>query len=331
MSSNVQFVDLNSVTKEAAITIVSSRVKQKTADAVRSRARTVSYKGFRPGKVPLQMVEKIEGPRLRLEAIEALIDEEIGGIVTENKFEISGYPAVEVKSIDEDKDVAVKVTFFLYPNPELKSYDSIEVAVTERSVSDADVDAALESLRESRQHVHAIKDRTVAAEGDIVVGTVTVQIDGGEPSKSEPLVRPLDRNKDNPELVAGLIGKELGKEHVIDTVIPQDHPVEAQRGKNRTYRVTINELYEKHLPTVDDQFAESLPFGVKTVEELRQKLRERLEQNHEQGKKEEVREGIVERLLSDHEFEVPQNLVDNEIRVMLNQSGAQQASSMTAE
>ncbi|MCB0311175.1 MAG: trigger factor [Bdellovibrionales bacterium] len=313
--------DLDEVTKRLKVSIPAEKVESEFKDAIGDLARTVALKGFRKGKAPRTVVEKMHGSRVRMEIANRLISESLNKLVNEMKIDMVGVPEIDISSFEPGEEINYTAEISIFPNPEVSGYEKFDLEVERREIEDRDVDDAISELQERHASLKRLDFRTAAKAGDVVDASVSVQIGSQDPSRPEPVHIRLGDKTLPEEVEKQLEGLELLQTREINIQIPETHPDKNLRGQKATYKVTLNALSERVLPELNDEFAKKCDLGVETVLELRMKVRELLEKNAQSEADRVAREMILKELAQKNEFKVPQAIVDDQIRSMLVQFG----------
>ena len=322
MNNSTEITDIDEVTKRFKVTIPASRVEEEVENALQDVSRNAKVKGFRQGKAPREMVEKLHGGRVRLDVANRLISGELSAALKENKIEMIGSPEIEVVQFEPGKDLEFTAQVSIFPAPVISHYEKFEVSVPRRHPGDSDVDRAISSFLESRSTLRPLEFRTAAKAGDVADLSVCVALDDDEYPRPEPLVTRLGDHRLPEEIEKGLEGLEKGETRELSALLGQDHPDEKLRGKTARYKITLNALSERVLPELSDDFVAGLGMEIKTVLEMRVKVRESLDQQLAEEARREAHGTIVKKLLEANSFLVPQVVVDDQIRSMLVNSGA---------
>ena len=315
-SSSIENVD--EVTKKIKVTIPGSFISKEYKDALNTLSRSVAIKGFRAGKAPMQMVEKVHGDRAKMDVAQRLVNSSLSDVVKEEKLEIVGSPEIDITTYEMDKGMEYVASVSLFPTPEVKGYESFKVKVQKREVADKDVDEVIEKVRASKATMKKIELRTAAKAGDVVDLTVSVEVEGEKTDRPEPLVIGLGENKLPKELEEGIIGMEIGTQKDIEA---QGAAPQGGKPKKTIYKVTLNALFEKLLPELTDDFAKGSDIGAETVLEMRMKIRKELEEQKARESKSDAQVAVLDVLVKENEFKVPQLLLDDEIRGLLVRAG----------
>lgn len=322
MNKSTEVADIDEVTKRLKVTISADLVEQEVENALQEVSRTAKIKGFREGKAPRHMIDKIHGGRVRLDVANRLISGGLSSALKEHKIDMIGQPEIDVAQFEPGKDLEFSAQVSIFPAPLISHYEKFEVSVPRRTAGDKDVDQAIASFLESRATLKPLEFRTAAKAGDVADLSVSVALEDAEFERPEPLVTRLGDRRLPEAIEQGLEGLEKGETRELSTVLAEDHPDEKLRGKTVRYRITLNSLSERVMPELTDDFVSGLGIDVKTVLEMRVKVRESLDKQLEEEARREARSSIIKKLLEANTFQVPQVIVDDQIRSMLVNSGA---------
>ena len=314
-------VDIDEVTKQISVTVPQERVAKEYETSVKSVGKTAQIKGFRAGKVPRHMVERLMGDRIRYDVANRLINEGLRGAFEQHKLEVVGEPEVDLKEMEPAKALEFTAKVALYPQPTIGNYLNRSVEVSKRVVGEKEIAESLERLREARAELKPIEDRKVAEKGDVVALSVSIQADGGEFSRPEPFVDELGAGKLSADVEAQVAGMTVNDSKEIAVVAPADHANPEIAGKNLVYKVTLHGIFTKNMPELTDELVKTLGFDVETVDALKGKIQEQLAKQAEEDMKNEGQGALLDLLVKEHPFKVPQVLVDEEIRGIVARYG----------
>lgn len=272
-----------------------------------------SLPGFRVGKAPLDMVKKNFADRARQSMLEDLISRASTQVIREKKLEVIDTPRVEKLEYDLGKSLLFHLKIEKDPVVKAKDYKGIKVTKPSVTVTDEDLKTTLEEIRDRNASLVASESKQVEKSHFAVID-FEGKIDGkpfhGGSSKNYL----LDMNQ--PQTIAGfsdgILGAEIGKERSVQVRFPADYAQKDFAGKEAVFQVTVNEIKEKKLPNLDDDFAKDM--GLATLEELKTKVRESLQKDKDSKAKKEEEEQIFQALLDNHTFSIPQTLVEERIQ-----------------
>lgn len=317
--SSVQ--DIDEVTKKITVVVGKDRVSQEYESSVRQVGKTARVDGFRPGKVPRHMVERLMGDRIKFDITNKLINEGLRNAFEQHSLNTIGQPQIDLQEMQSQKELEFTATVELLPEPKIESYLDRTVEAQKKEIGDADVEKAIEQLAESRAQLTPIEGRTVVEEGDVIASSVSIKVEDAEYSQAEPFVDQVGSGRLSKQVEAELVGLEVNSEKEIEIVADDEHPSEGLRGKKVTYKVLLHGLYSKQTPEINDEFAKSTDMGVDTVDALKEKLRTQLVEQADTAAKNEAQGALLELLVKEHDFKVPSTLVDDEIREMVARMG----------
>ena len=293
------------------------RLSRAVVQAVGRLSRQTRVPGFRPGKAPRIMLERVLGPTAILEeALDQLVDEAVREAVLEQNLAPLTQAEVEMTQGEEGKPVIFKAVVQVRPELQLGDYENFGFKPEIKPVDELMVEQVLDELRDAQSSLEPVAGRG-AEKGDYaVVGLVGtrdgVPFEGGS-SERMPLILGEDR------LIPGfedhLIGAEKGEEREFDIVFPEDYQEESLRGKEAHFAVTIKDLRHKVMPVADDEFARSVG-KFADLEELKAELRKRLEANALDHARHDFADKIIEYAVSNTTVDLPDVLVDQEVEVM---------------
>lgn len=322
MDWSVEISEVGALTRNVKVAIASTRYSNEVKSALSKHASTAQLKGFRPGKAPLSMIEKLYGERIRFETAQRLIDESFSAVVQERELAYIGDPNISIKSMTLDEGIEYTAEIELYPRPDIKDYSAFKFSVPKREVVDADVDQVLNRVREQRGKLEKVESREVVQEKDVLNLEVTISAAGDEAAKPEPAFVQLGRKQLPEEVEKGLVGCKLGESRSFNLTVPDNHHVAELRGKAAKYDVLVKEIYAIELPELNDEFVQAVSSEIKTVADLRERIKADLQQENERQARVDAQTKILDQLVEQNQFEVPARLVDQELRSLVTRSGA---------
>ena len=293
------------------------RLDRALDDAVRRLARRTKVAGFRPGKAPRSMIERVLGPSAVLdEAVEHLVDDAYRQAILESTVIPLTNPAVEVVQAKEGKPLIFKATVQVRPEVTLGDYRSFNFRPEIETIDDAKVDQVIEELRDQNSTLAPVEERG-AQNGDYaVVGFVGTR-DGtpfeGGTSERMPLI--LGEERLIPGFEAHLLGMLVGDHVEFDLDFPADYPEASLAGRPAHFAVDLRELREKVLPELDDDFARSMG-RYDDQAALRAEIGTRLGRNALDRARHEFSDRIIEYAVANATLELPDVLIDQEVEVM---------------
>jgi trigger factor len=304
----VEYNEETSVRKSLTFEIETEVVEKEVEKRARDYARKARIPGFRPGKVPPEVIRQRFRAQVLEDAAEAIVNRVVFEELEGRGLRPLGSPKVTDLKIDESQPMTFRAVFETLPIVELPEYRGLSVKTRTAAVTDEQVDTEIERLREEAARYDAVEPRP-AETGDFAVLDVKFTTAEGKPRNDENVLVELGAADNHKELNAALAGMTPGESKVVHVVMEeaQQSPPRAERSVD--YAVTLKDLKKKVVPAADDEFAKDLgEFG--SLAELRDSLRKRLLASEERKIDGEVRNALVESLVEKASFEVPETLVD---------------------
>jgi len=283
-------------------------------------------KGFRPGKVPRPILEGLYREEVRGEVLSRLVENSLGKIFRERGLQVVSRPEIEANDLAEGRAFTFSAVVEVKPDIEVKNYLGKELEKVKLSVDEAQIDLALRHLQDSHAHLEPVEDRDVVERGDFVVLDFVGSVDG-KPfpgGRAEHYLLELGGGKALPQFEEAIVGLKKDGEHIISVAYPQDYFNRELAGKAGEFRVMVREIKKKVLPPLDDEFAKDHG-GCASLDELKQKIRARLESELREIQARDLKEQLLTRLIDEHPVEVPPALLDHQIRYLVERQQARLA------
>ena len=271
----------------------------------------INLPGFRKGKAPRQMIEKMYGAGVFFEdAANIIIPEAYSKEVSECKdIEVVSQPEIDVVQIEKGKPFIFTAEVALKPEVELGKYTGITVEVAAPEVKDEDVEAELKKAQEEQARTVPVEDRPVA-DGDMTVIDFEGFVDGvpfeGGKGTDYPLTIGSHSFIDTFE--EQLIGKNIGEEVEVNVTFPEVYHSEELKGKQAMFKVTVKEIKVKELPELDDDFAQDVS-DFDTLAEYKEDIRKKLVEKAEAAAKNEKEEKVIDAIIADAKMDIPEPMV----------------------
>ncbi|MCT2537921.1 trigger factor [Aquibacillus koreensis] len=289
--------------------------------AFKKVVKQVQVPGFRKGKVPRGLFEQRFGVEsLYQDAVDIILPEEYTNAIDETGIDPVDQPEIDVTQIEKGKNFIFTAKVTVKPEVKLGEYKGLEVEVESVEVTDEDVDNELKQQQE-RQAELVVKEEGAIAEGDTVVIDFEGFVDGEafEGGKAENHSLEIGSGSFIPGFEEQLVGKETGVDTEVEVTFPEEYHAEELAGKAATFKVKIHEIKTKELPELDDEFAKDVDEEVESLDELKKKIRERLENQKATDADNKKRESLIEQASDNAEVEVPEAMVKNELDRMLQE------------
>jgi trigger factor len=307
------------------------QVEKAVNDAIRRLGGRVRIPGFRPGKAPAQIVERVIGwDAIKQEAVDALLPTMYSEALDREKVDPVSEPEVKLGDFERGQPFSFTATVTVMPEVDLGNYiEELRVPEEKTEITEERVDEVIEELRRRHADLVRVEDRPVL-HGDVLKATLTMRR-GEEEISADQEERDIevDRERLLPGLADALIGMNAGDTKQTQITLPEDFSREELRGATVDVEVTVSEIRERHLPPLDDSLAVTDGHGT-TLAELRDHYRQRLTEVAERDDEERYEGAVLEALRDRVSIDVPEALVDREIdnqltemQVQLAQAGLQ--------
>lgn len=288
--------------------------------AFHKNAKYFKVPGFRNGKVPRNVVEKVYGEGVLYETvIEDNVDDEYRKAVEDNKLEVVSKPELDVKQIGKGKDLIYTVTLFVKPEATVKKYKGLEVKKIDSKVSKKEVDAAIESDRQKNARVVSVDDRDLQKDD---ISTIDFEgfVDGVafEGGKAENFELTIGSGQFIPGFEDQLIGMKIGEEKEINVTFPKEYHAENLAGKPAMFKVKLISIKSKILPELDDEFAKDVS-EFETLADYRKDVEKKVKKQKQESAKNQKEIAVIDKLVENTEVVIPESMIDDEVESMSNQ------------
>jgi trigger factor len=311
MEANVE--ELGALERRLDVSIPQEKIRTEVENRLKRLARTAKIHGFRPGKVPLKIVQQQYGPQVRQEVIGDELKRNFGEAVREKNLRVAGYPRFEPKNIEENaSEFEFSATFEVYPDVVLGDLASIRIERPQVNVTEADVSRTIETLRKQRIRYEPV-DRAAAKDDQVVIdfrGTIDGQEFGG--SKAENFALVLGEGRFLKDFEDPIVGMKAGESRTFEVAFPENYHGKEAAGKTAVFEVTLHEVRAPELPEVDGEFAKSLGIEDGDVGKLREEVRANLEREVSSRVRTRMKEQVMQSLLDTSKSEAPKALVEIE-------------------
>ena len=275
--------------------------------------------GFRKGKAPQSMVEKLYGVGVLYEdAVNAAIDDTYGDAMDESGLDIVSRPEISVEQVEKGKAFIYTALVAVKPEVTLGEYKGIEVPKAKPEVTDEDVEAELKKVQEQNSRLVAVEDRP-GADGDQIIIDFAGFIDGeafeGGTAEDYPLTIGSHSFIDTFE--EQLIGKNIGEEAEVNVTFPAEYHAAELAGKPALFKVTVKEIKVKELPALDDEFAGEVS-EFETMDAYKADIRAKLADKKQKEATTENENNVVEKVVENASMEIPEAMIEEQVREMLN-------------
>lgn len=278
-----------------------------------------SIPGFRKGKAPQAIVEKMYGVGILYEdAINEALDATYGKAVDESGLDIVSRPEIDIVQVEKGKNLIYTATVAVKPEVTLGEYKGLEVTKASAEVTDEDVEAELKRVQEQNSRLITVEDRAVE-DGDQTVIDFEGFVDGKtfEGGKSEDYPLTIGSHSFIDTFEEQLIGKNIGEECEVNVTFPEEYHATELAGKPALFKVKVKEIKRKELPELNDEFAGEVS-EFETLEDYKKDIREKLAVRKEKAAATENEDHVVEKAVENASMDIPEPMIDSQVTNMVN-------------
>jgi trigger factor len=305
--------------RELDLEIPATDVQKAVERVAREFARVARVPGFRPGKAPIPLIRRRFADDIKGEVLQSLVPGQIDKAVKDQKLIPITQPTIDHVDYAEDRPLKFRAIFEVLPEFELGTYKGLQVEVEKAQVGDADIDKTLESLRERASTFVPVENRALENGDYAQLKLVGTPVGGGEPLRADNVLCHLGAEETLEAFTQNLVGANPGEQRRFEVDYPADYPDRKLAGKKFVYSAEVVAVKQKKLPELNDELAKDVS-EVKTLDELRSKIREDLETELEARHAAAVRDAVLAKIVAAHDFPVPEALVENQMDVRLERA-----------
>ena len=314
---SVQVEKLEKSMAKLTITVEAAKFDAAVDSAYQKNKGKIALPGFRKGKAPRAMIEKMYGTGVFYEdAANELIPEAYETAAKESELEIVAQPEIEVTQMEKGTDFIFTATVAIKPEVTLGDYKGIEVEKKEAEVSEEEITAEIDKAREANSRLITIEDRATE-DGDTVIIDFDGYVDGKqfEGGYAEDYTLVLGSHSFIDNFEDQLVGKNLGEDVEVNVTFPEEYHVDELKGKPALFKVKIKEIQKKELPELDDDFAQDVS-DFDTLDEYKADVEKKILENKENQIKREQEDQIIEKIIENAQMEIPQQMITAQTRQM---------------
>lgn len=318
MSMQVEKLEKNMA--KLTIEVDAAKVNDAIRKAYDKNKGKMSVPGFRKGKVPQAMIEKMYGPEVFYEdAANFLIpDAYAEEVEAAEDLEVVSQPKIDVVQMEKGKNFIFTAEVALKPPVDLGKYKGVKIEKIDTEVTDEDIDKEIKREQEANARTITVEDRPVK-DGDTAVidfeGFIGDKAFEGGKGENYPLV--IGSGSFIPGFEEQLIGKNSGDDVDVKVTFPEDYNAKDLAGKEALFKVKINEIKEKELPELDDEFASEVS-EFDTMAEYREDVKKNLAEKKEKEAKDKKEDAVIEAIIKDSKMDIPEAMVETQARTMVN-------------
>ncbi len=311
--------NVNDCTRKLIFTFDSVDLSKEIETALKQKQKTAKLKGFRPGKAPLSVIQKFYGPQVENEALYSFVSKEFYNAIQEEKIQPIGYPKFDnTKYESEKKSVEFEATVEIFPEFTVKGYEKYKFEREDDSFKEEDIEKVQNQLLESKSELVAIEDDSVKlSDGHFAVLNFQGEKEDGEKPanmKGEEFQLEIGSGQFIEGFEEGMKGMKKGESKTLDLTFPADYHSEDLKSAKVKFHVDLLEIKQKNRPEFTDELAKE--FNYDSVADFKEKTKKRIESENKRKADEKLHQEILEKLVSDNSFDVPEALVLQQLNAL---------------
>ena len=317
---SLQVEKLENNTAKLTIEVPAEEFDKAIMKAYQKNKNKFNVPGFRKGKVPYAMVEKMYGAAVFYEdAANYVIPDAYANAATESELEIVARPDINVTQIEKGKPFIFEAEVTLKPEIKLGKYKGVKVEAMDTTVTDEDVQAELDKVKEQNARLVAADDKAVE-DGDQTTIDFEGFVDGEafEGGKGEDYPLTIGSHSFIDTFEEQLIGKKVGEEVEVNVTFPEEYQAKELAGKPAMFKVTIKEIKVKEYPEIDDDFAQNVS-DFDTLDEYKADIKKNLEDKKTQEAESDKESKVIEAIVKDSEMDIPEKMIEAQAQQMLEE------------
>lgn len=306
--------------RKVSVTVPAEIVTKEIQGRLRQLGKTQRIPGFRPGKVPVKVIEQRYGEAVAQDVAGDLMQKHFFEAIVAEKLNPAGGPSMAPSELKQNEDFSFVATFEVYPEVALKDLDQIVVEKPVAEIADADLNKMIETLQ--KQHASWEEVEQAAADGDKCDIDFVGSVDGEEfeGGKAENFSIEIGSDRMIPGFEAGVKGHKAADEFTIDVTFPKDYHAENLKGKAAKFAIKLNKVETQKLPELDESFFKLFGGEEATLASLKADVEKNMQRELEQTIKSKVKEQVLDGLIKTNELDIPKALISQEVEQLRQQA-----------
>jgi len=310
----VSVESIGTLERRMEIQVPAARIEQAIDERLQKMSRTVRLKGFRPGKVPVKVVRQQFGQQVRQEVLGDVMQSSFAEAIVQEKLTPAAGPRIEPMDLDQGGDLKYRAVFEIVPPIELAPVEQLKVERLAAEVTEADVDAMIQNLREQRPNYSAVERE--ARDTDRVTVDFEGTLDGVafEGGKGEDVPVVLGAGRMIADFETGLQGVRAGEEKTIEVTFPENYQATDLAGKKAQFSLKVKSVEERQLPELDDEFCQAYGIAEGGIERLRAEVQDNMKRELADAIAAHLKKQVMDALLEANPLELPKSMVETQVR-----------------
>ena len=299
-----------------SVIVDKNSIKTKMEEKLSELQKEVTLKGFRPGKVPPAVIKSQFGKSIYGEVVDKILRETSSKAIDEKKLKVAGQPKIDLKQFGEGKDLNYELQIDCLPSVTLKSFDKFKATNFKVKIEDKIVEEKLKEIANQNKQFEDKNENEKAVNGDQVIFDYSATVDGNKFEGSEGKGVQLELGKDL--FLKGfdqqLVGVKKSDQKILDAVLPANHPKKELANKKTKFECKILNVKKPKTSKTDDEFAKLM--GAKDIKDLKAMIEKQISSQYSQALNSITKKEILDQIEKNHQVDLPQNLIDQEISIM---------------
>ena len=319
MDINVE--EISSIKKKVNVQVPEDQVTKEVDSFYRELGKKAKIKGFRPGKVPRNILERYFKDYVKAEVIQKLIQDTYPTALSKASLQPVSHPTIDPGELEDGKPFQYSATIEVKPEIKLEGYLGLNLEGKKEDVKEEEVEERLRGLQNLHANLKTVAEARPIQTGDFVIVDYQAAMEGKplEEGRANDFTVEVGSNRFIPAFEEKLIGLKPEEEKEIEISFPEDYGYKKWAGKTISFHVKIKEIKEKILPPLDDEFAKDLG-DYSSLEELKAKLRQDIEREKNLALERHLKDQLVDQLVQKNAFEVPESLVEEQTKVLVSET-----------
>ncbi len=304
-----QVEEINGCTRKLVFNFTDIDLSNEIDSALKEKQKSANLKGFRKGKAPLNMIQQMYGPQVENDALYKFISNQFMEAVQAEGLRAVGVPQFANTKYESGKNVSFEATVEIFPEIEVKSVEGYSFTKDKVEVKDEDVEKTIKQYMEGKAEMKEVPEGTVENGKFAVINFQGEKEDGERPEnmKGEEFLLEIGSNTFIPGFEEGLLGTKTGEKKELSLSFPADYHMDDLQNAKVKFEVEVLEVKEKSYPELSDEIAKEFQF--ESVEDMKTKLRERIEMQQKRAAEEKLNKDILDKLIEENTFDVPTALI----------------------
>ncbi len=299
-----------------SVIVDKKNIQMKLNERLKELQKEVALKGFRPGKVPPEVIKSQFGKSIYGEVVDKILRETTTKAIDEKKLKVAGQPKIDLKQFGEGKDLNYELQIDCLPSVTLKSFEKFKATIFKVKIEDKIIEEKLKEIADQNKQFEDKNENEKALKGDQVSFDYTATVDGNKFDGSEGKGVQLELGKDL--FLKGfdeqLIGVKKNETKILDAVLPSNHPKKELANKKTKFECKILFVKKPKASKIDDDFAKLM--GAKDIKDLKSLIEKQISGQYSHALNSITKKEILDQIEKNHQVELPQNLIDQEISIM---------------